>query len=74
MRGAVATATIVVPLMACATVAHSFGPISDRWSQQGGGLCNGRGCGRYVPAHSSGGAPGFHSFVTPPPCWRRVWE
>ena len=32
--------------------------------------------GRNYPpaAHSSGGAPGFHALVTPPPCWRRACE
>jgi hypothetical protein len=39
-------------------------PIGDRNKTVG---CNGRGCGRYFPAHSAGGAPGFHSLVTPPP-------
>jgi hypothetical protein len=24
--------------------------------------------------HLSGGAPGFHALVTPPPSWRNAWE
>jgi hypothetical protein len=52
---------------------HSRASATVSCPRQGRTLGSQRPSLSYRPAHSSGGAPGVHVFVTPPPSWRRAW-